>query len=158
MKTKKLFAGKDKDRETLIADTKKVSQQLQKIIENSKQTVIIEGHYAVDVVPDENVKLVFVLRRDPTELKNILEKRCYPEKKIWENLAAEILDVCLYDAISACGTDKVCEINVTGKPVDAVVEEMVQVTENRQQCRVGTVDWLGKLENEGRLENFLKNF
>lgn len=158
VKTENLITGRDEDRETLIADTKKVSQQLQKIIDKSKETVIIEGHYAVDVVPDEKVNLVFVLRRDPAELKNTLEKRCYAEKKIWENLAAEILDICLYDAISACGVDKVCEIDATGKTVEAVVEEMILVLEKKQECRVGTVDWLGKIEKEGQLPKFLKNF
>ena len=99
---------------------------------------------------------VFVLRRDPHEIKNVLEKREYPEKKVWENLAAEILDVCLWDALSACGADKVCEVDVSGKTVETVVEEMVLVLEKKKDCSVGTVDWLGKLEKTGQLGEFLK--
>ena len=34
--------------------------------------------------------------------------------------------------------------------------EVIQVIENRKNCRHGIVDWLKKLENEGQLEEFLK--
>jgi adenylate kinase len=156
VKKQKLITSVDEERKTLIADTEKVSEQLQETLANSEGTIIIEGHYAVDVVPKKDVNTVFVLRRDPRELKGALEKRGYEEKKLWENLAAEILDVCLWDALSACGADKVCEIDASGKTVDAVVEEMMLVLEKRKDCRQGIVDWLGKLENEGQLEGFLQ--
>ena len=158
VKKEKLIVSIDDERETLVADTKKVTKRVQDIISETEGNIIIEGHYVVDVVPKKDVNTVFVLRRDPHELKNVLEKRGYPKKKVWENLAAEILDVCLCDAISACGADKVCEIDVSGKTVETVVEEMVLVLENKQECKIGTVDWLGKLENEGLLEEFLKKF
>jgi len=158
VKKQKLITSVDEERKTLIADTEKVSKQLQEILAKAEGSIIIEGHYAVDVVPKKDVNTVFVLRRDPRELKRALEKRGYEEKKLWENLAAEILDVCLWDALSACGSDKVCEVNVSGKTVEAVVEEMMLVLEKRNECRFGIVDWLGKLENEGRLGEFLRKF
>jgi broad-specificity NMP kinase len=77
---------------------------------------------------------------------------------VWENLAAEILDVCLSDALSACGADKVCEVDVSGKTVDAVVDELLLVLENKTACKVGVVDWLAKLETEGKLDEFMKHF
>jgi adenylate kinase len=158
VKKQKLITGIDENRQTLVADTEKISKQLQQILTKTGGRVIIEGHYAVDVVSKKDVNTVFVLRRDPRELKSALENRGYEEKKLWENLAAEILDVCLWDALSACGSDKVCEIDVSGKTVEAVVEEMLLVLEKREDCRHGIVDWLGKLENEGQLEEFLRNF
>ncbi len=158
VKKEKLIASVDEARRTLIADTEKVSKRMQEILESSEGSIIIEGHYAVDVVSKKDVDTVFVLRRDPTELMGVLEKRGFEGKKIWENLAAEILDVCLLDALSACGADKVCEIDVSGKTVGTVVEEMVMVLEKRKACRSGIVDWLGKLDGEGRLEEFLRDF
>lgn len=158
VKNKKLIIDKDKNRQTLVADTEKATKKLQEILDKSDGGIIIEGHYVVYVVPKKDVNTVFVLRRDPRELKSVLEKRGYIEKKLWENLTAEILDVCLWDALSICGNDKVCEIDVTGKSVDAVVEEMVLVLEKIKESRFGTVDWLGKLENERQLEEFLTNF
>ena len=158
VKKQKLITSVDEERRTLIADTEKVSKQLQEILAKAEASIIIEGHYAVNVVPKKDVNTVFVLRRDPRELKGALEKRGYEEKKLWENLAAEILDVCLWDALSACGSDKVCEVDVSGKTVETVVEEMMLVLEKRRDCRHGIVDWLGKLEDEGQPGEFLRDF
>jgi len=152
----RLISGVDKARETLIADTPRVSKRVQEIIKSSEGDVIIDGHYAVDVVPTKAVHIVFVLRRNPDELKGLMEDRGFKERKLWENLAAEILDVCLWDAVSACGSDKVCEIDVSGKRIEEVVEDMLLTLEGKRKCRVGIVDWLGKLEEEGRLHEFLK--
>jgi adenylate kinase len=158
VREKRLFASVDEARQTLIADTEEVSNHLQEIVKSSKGNIIIEGHYAVDVVPKEEVDTVFVLRRDPSELKEKLEQRGFVGKKLWENLAAEILDVCLLDALVACGEEKVCEIDVSGKSVEEVMEEMIMVLENSKACRSGIVDWLGKLEDEGCLGEFLRDF
>ncbi len=53
---------------------------------------------------------------------------------------------------------KVCEINATDKKAEKIVEEIVAVLEGKKTCIVGRVDWLGRLENEGRLEEFLEDF
>ena len=156
VKAKNLIMGIDKERATLISDTEKVSKHINAILTNTECTLIIDGHYAIDTVPCEQVDTVFVLRRDPRELKKILEKRAYSEKKIWENLAAEILDVCLFDALSACDKNKVCEINCTNKTIEAIVEDIILIVRKKKRCSFGNVDWLGKLEDEGQLE-FLNN-
>jgi adenylate kinase len=154
----RLISGVDKARGTLIADTDRVSKRMQEIIKSSECDVIVDGHYAVDVVPTKDVHMVFVLRRDPSELKNVMENRGFKERKLWENLAAEILDVCLWDAVSVCGSDKVCEIDASGRRIEEVVEDIILMLEGRKKCQVGIVDWLGKLEGEGRLREFLKSF
>jgi len=154
----KLISGVDKARGTLIADTDRVSKRVQEIVRDCKRDVIIDGHYAVNVIPARNVHRVFVLRRDPDELQRWMKDHGFKERKLWENLAAEILDVCLWEAVKACGPNKVCEINVSGKGIEEVVEDMVSVLKRRGKCRVGIVDWLGKLEAEGRLQDFLKDF
>lgn len=156
VKMEHLIIGQDKIRKTLIADTIKVSKRLQQILVKSEKTTIIEGHYAVKVVPEDLISIVFVLRRNPYELKKILEKRGYSENKVNENVASEILDVCLWDAISACGIKKVCEIDTSNKSSDSVVEELILIFEKKHKCNVGIVDWLSKLENEGQLEAFLR--
>lgn len=154
----KLASGLDKTRGTLIADTERVSERVQEIVRGCDRDVVIDGHYAVDVLPAKDVHLVFVLRRDPVELKGAMEKRGFRGRKLWENLAAEILDVCLWDAVRACGSEKLCEIDVSGKRIEEVVKEIVLVLNGKVKRSVGTVDWLGKLEREGRLQDFLKDF
>lgn len=157
VKRENLASGIDKARDSLIADIDKVSRRVQEIINDCDCNVIIDGHYATDVVPSESVDLVFVLRRNPDELKKTMEERRFKEEKIYENLAAEILDVCLVDAISACGSEKVCEIDASGKGIEKVTEDMLLILKGKKKCAVGIVDWLGKLEAEGRLHNFLKD-
>lgn len=158
VKKENLVSGFNKARRTLIADTNKVSERIKEIIKGSNKDVIVDGHYAVDVVPAGDVHLVFVLRRNPDELKRLLEDYGFEGRKLWENLAAEILDVCLWNAVSACGSDKVCEIDVSGREIGEVVEEIVSVLEGKRECEKGVVDWLGKLEKEGRLQDFLNHF
>jgi adenylate kinase len=156
----KLTSGVDKKRETLIADRARLSKRVQQIIRQHRQEkdIIIDGHYATDIVPAKNITKIFVLRRHPEELKKLMEKRGFKERKIWENLVAEILDVCLYDAIKAAGFDKVCELDVTAKIIGEVVSEIVSISDEKKPCTVGVVDWLGKLEQEKRLDEFLKEF
>ncbi len=158
VKREKLWSGVDKTRKTLIADMSKVSKRVQEMIEPSERDIVLDGHYAVDVVPAKNIHIVFVLRREPDELRRSMRKRGFKGKKLKENLAAEVLDVCLYNAVKVCGVEKVCEIDVTYKEADEVVEEVVAVLEGKKACAVRTVDWLGKLEREGRLEEFLEDF
>jgi len=156
----KLTSGVDKKRGTLIADRAKLSKRVQKIMRQhgQDQDIIVDGHYGTDVVPARNITRVLVLRRHPEELKKLMETRGFKGRKLWENLAAEILDVCLYDAIKAVGLDKVCEIDVTGKKTEEVVNDIVSILDAKKPCTVGVVDWLGKLEREKRLSEFLKEF
>jgi adenylate kinase len=149
-----LSCGLDQSRGTLVADTTKLAIYVKEIIMQCKSYVIIDGHFAMDVVAVEDVFLVFVLRRNPVELRTILRRRGYKKPKIAENLAAEILDVCLFDSVKAYGEDKVCEINVSGKNVEDVVREAIDTIKNRKRCRIGIVDWLTRLESEGRLDEF----
>jgi adenylate kinase len=158
VKQEKLWGDIDRTRETLIADMSKVSKRLQEIIAGTEKDVVLDGHYAVDVVPASNVHKVFVLRREPTELRRSMLEKGFKNRKLKENLAAEVLDVCLYNAVKACGVEKVCEIDVSGKEIKEVTEEIVAVLEGKKPCSVGIVDWLGKLEDEGRLEEFLEDF
>ncbi|HML01803.1 MAG TPA: adenylate kinase family protein [Candidatus Bathyarchaeia archaeon] len=153
-----LVTGKDQVRGTSIADMDKVAERVKEIVAHSECDVVLDGHYAVNVVPKDGVKRVFVLRRDPEELKPVMEARGWGGLKLWENLACEILDVCLSDAVEAVGAEKVCEVDVTRRSVEDVVAEIVEVLENKRKCFVGVVDWLTYLEMQGRLDEFLKDF
>ena len=155
--TENLVSGKDKKRASIIIDEDKMQKRLGEIIANSKETnIVIDGHYAVNVVPTNLVTCVFVLRRDPVELRERMEQSGFSEKKLFENLASEILDVCLVDALNLIDQRKVCEIDITGKTVDDVVKEVQHLLSNLDSCHVGIVDWLGKLEKEGLLEQYLR--
>lgn len=152
-----LIQEKDEQRNTLIVDEERMKKRISEIVkESAKDNIIIDGHYAANVVPQEHVSYVFVLRRDPVELRKLMEQSGFSENKIWENLASEILDVCLVDILNLHGTDKVCELDVSGKTVEESVKAMLDVLGGFKKCYVGVVDWLGKLEKEGILDQYLK--
>jgi adenylate kinase len=155
-KTYALTLGEDKERKTTIIDEKKMRRKLAKTISGSdKAILVIDGHYASAVTPRNLVTKVFVLRRNPKELKKFMEKCSYEGAKLWENLSAEILDVCLVEAIQS-HEGKVCELDVTGKAVEEVVNEILEILEKGKKCYVGFVDWLGMLEREGLTDEYLK--
>ena len=142
-------------RDTVVADLKKLSRSVRDILKKSMSCVVVEGHYAPDVVLKSLMPYVFVLRRDPEKLKAEFEARSYDERKISENLASEILDVCLVNAIRKHGWERVDEIDVSEMRVEDVVDEILKVLDGRRNCRAGVVDWLSKLEEDGRLDKVL---
>jgi adenylate kinase len=152
-----LISGKDEERDSIIVDENRMRHKIREIIEGCDQNnIVIDGHYAVSVVPKKFVTYVFVLRRDPVELRKFMEQCGFSGRKLWENLASEILDVCLVDALNIHEKEKVCELDVTGKSVKEVISEILDVLDGHKECHVGVVDWLGKLESEGLLGEFLK--
>ncbi len=155
-KTFGLTLEEDKERKTIIINEEKMRTQLVETINAADNVnIVIDGHYASSVVPTEMVTKVFVLRRNPKELKKFMEKCGYVGTKMWENLSAEILDVCLIEAIQE-QQGKVCELDITGKTVEEVVIEILDVLEKGKKCYSGIVDWLGMLEREGLTDQYLK--
>ena len=152
-----LVLGKDRRRKTVIVDEVGIKRKIRNIIkESQKKDIIIDGHYAASVVPKELATYVFVLRRDPVELKKMMEKRGYSERKLAENLSSEILDVCLMEALNVRGAARICELDATGKNSQEVLKEILTILRDSSKCCVGIVDWLGKLEAQALTDKYLK--
>ncbi len=152
-----LVLGEDQKRHTTIIDEDKMRSKLDEIIEHSeKPDVIIDGHYAAAVAPKDKVTRVFVLRRNPVQLREFMTKCGYNEPKLRENLASEILDVCLVEALRDQDQKRVCELDVTDRTVEETVEDILAILESRKNCRAGGIDWLGMLETQGVLDEYLK--
>jgi broad-specificity NMP kinase len=152
-----IVLGKDERRESIIVDEGRLRREIRRIIGACNESdVIVDGHYAARVVPEELGTHVFVLRRDPVELRKLMERCGFSGRKLWENLASEILDVCLYDALSVYREEKICELDISSKSVKETVCEMLDILSGSKECHIGVVDWLGKLESEGLLEEYLR--
>ena len=152
-----LTLGKDKKRNTIIIDEKRMKRKISQIIKTStSNNIIIDGHYAAHVVPDKLATNVFVLRRNPTELRKLMQRKHYTDTKLWENLAAEILDISLIDALNAYSSEKTCELDITGKTLKQNLTTILNVLNSKEKCYTGIVDWIGKLETEGILQDYLK--
>ena len=76
------------------------------------------------------------------------------EKKIKENVLAEILDVCLIDATERQSLEKLIEVDTTDKDVEETVNEILERLKEGNG-KIGTIDWLKKIEFEGRLKDYL---
>lgn len=84
--------GRDPERDTLIVDEHKVVAALEKALRKNSR-VVIDGHFSHELSP-KFVEKCYVTRTKLPELKARLENRKYSEKKIRENLDAEIFDTC----------------------------------------------------------------
>jgi adenylate kinase len=152
-----LALGEDKKRKTTIIDEEKMRKKISETIDTAeKLTIIIDGHYAPAVVPKRYATRIFVLRRNPIELRKFMEKSGFRGAKLWENLASEILDACLVEALREHAKEKLCELDVTGKTVENVTREIITILDDRKKCLVGCVDWLGMLEKENITDEYLK--
>ena len=155
-KTHNLTSGEDEERHTTIIDEAAMRLKLAESIAQAETDVIVDGHYAAAVTPTELTTQVFVLRRNPKELKTFMQNCGFDEPKLYENLAAEILDNCLVEALQFhTEPGKVCEFDATSKTVEELVGEILEVLETGI-CYGSFVDWLGLLEEEGVLDQYLK--
>lgn len=148
-----LITGWDEDRVTAMADLEGVRQRLTRIHDASEEPLVVEGHFAADVVPSEAASFIFVLRRAPWVLKEELEARGYGKGKVEENVEAELLDVCLVDAIEAYRPDRICEVDTTGQTLEDVVKEILRIVKGDAECCHGQIDWLGHAKSKRLLED-----
>ncbi|MEM2039294.1 MAG: adenylate kinase family protein [Zestosphaera sp.] len=137
-----LYVGVDEARGSFVVDEERLVKKLTELLSESKSDVIIDSHYG-EIIPDELVKIIFVLRLNPVILYERLVSRGWSEEKVKENVEAEILGVCTYNAVNEHTESKVCEIDVTNKGVGEVVEEILSILNNIRKCEVW-VDWLSQ--------------
>ena len=151
----RLTVGYDKKRKCFIADFKKISEKISKVMKKlGKRTTILDGHYAVLVAEPSMIEYVFVLRCNPEELETRLKNRRYLKKKMAENVMAEILGACLSDAIVVCGREKVYQIDVTQKSPDEVVSDIIGILDKKGEG-VENIDWISEMEKNGKIERLL---
>jgi len=144
----------DKPRDTGIVDEDCLVEAIIDVIDARDDSLIIEGHY-IDLVPSSEVKIAVILRTHPEILKKRLTERNYSVDKIEENVESEVFGVCQMDAIQAFGEDIVIEIDTSEVSVDDVVSTIIRNLDKMSQPL--RFDWMSLLEEEGRLDDFVKN-
>jgi len=106
---------------------------------SEKYSIIIEGHLS-HYFPQAD--LVVVFRTEPNILKVRLQKREWKETKILENLEAEALDICTWEAHQVHGS-KVHEIETTNITPEEAVNIILEVIEGNKSFPVGEIDFSG---------------
>lgn len=101
IKKERWFDSFDKENDCVVVDEKKLAKNLKKMIskfkKQGKKGLIIDSHIA-QCLPKSMVDLCIVLKCELKELRKRLTKRKYHEKKIMDNLEAEIFKVCEEEA------------------------------------------------------------
>ncbi len=151
-----LLESYDEFRDTYIIREELLVNLLDNIISNSKTPVIIDSHYG-ELVPSHHVAIAIVLRIHPEELLRRLLKgrRWWTPKKIAENVAAELTGSCTNNAITAYGSEKVCEVDVTGLTAIEMTRKVMNIIKGVAPC-VTNIDWLGRRVSTGVLEFIAK--
>ncbi|MGC8947850.1 MAG: AAA family ATPase [Thermoprotei archaeon] len=137
-----LFLEYDNSRNSYIIDIEKVKYKIRNLLKG-KNNAIIDTHI-VDIVP-KNIDLVIVFRLNPIKLLNILKLREYSEKKIAENVEAELLGICASDAYRRFH-DKVFELDVTDKKFNEI--EQFIISASKKIIKNQEIDWLTLLNNK----------
>jgi adenylate kinase len=110
IKEYRLYSSYNKKLKSYLVNVKKLNKFLINLIKNSKNNLVLDSHLT-HYLPSKYVDLCYVTKCDLKTLKKRLEKRRYSKEKIRENLDAEILDVCLIEALE--NKHKVKVINTT---------------------------------------------
>ena len=148
---KKLYVEYDTGRNTFVVDEERVREYLRGLAEECR-LIVVDSHYG-EISPRELVDKIIVLRLDPVELERRLRERGWGENKVKENIQAEILGVSTINALEEQGEEKVFEINVTGRSLEEVLNEALNIVEGRRKKRE-FIDWFS-IKTFDELERYL---
>jgi adenylate kinase len=151
----RLYSGVDRRRETRIIDVRKARAKIRKLVDSASFPLIIDTHHPEGIVPNNAVRMVFVLRCDPSILAQRLRKRKWSREKITENVMSEILDYCFINARSYYANRRVIQLDTSRASVQRSVSiaKSILAGERPPTCRV---DWLTKVSKSSSLSNYLK--
>ncbi len=116
-KQRKLFCGYDRKRGVNVVDTGKLEKEVLRI-SGKGENIILESHYS-HLLPCD---AIVVLRTNPGELRTRMEKAGWFPEKIEENIEAEIMEICLSEALET--GKRVMEVDTTGKTPEKVAREI----------------------------------
>ena len=158
--SEKLIINYDIERETSVINEKKLVRYVIKLIEHYNKLdlefLIIESHFS-DIVPGQYIDYVIILRCDPDELSIRLKKRGYKNEKIRENVQSEILGNSANYFLNKQLNKPILEIDTTNNSVDVITKTITKILTGKVDVNeyiIGKIDWLEKLSQEDRLEQF----
>ena len=131
---KDIIIGYDRKRKTRIIDEKKFARFIEEMLK--KKELIVDSHLSHFINP-RFTKICIILRCNPKELEKRLKKKRYNKEKIRENVEAEILGICTYEAIK--NKHKVCEIDTSKKKANDVVKEIIDLMKGKKKTQL--VKW-----------------
>ena len=140
---KHLYTGIDDVREYKIVDMDALFEELNDITRKNDKSnyIIIEGHLSHFY---EYSDVVIVLRANPDVLKKRMGVKGWKEAKINENIEAETIGICSYEAYQIHG-EKVNEIDTSNISPQDVSNMIIDIINGEKEFPVGNVDFLDYL-------------
>jgi adenylate kinase len=134
----------DRKRGTRVVSLKGLRQALREYAARADDGMVIDSHIALETGSDPIFVRAIVLRCDPLILERRLKHRRWPKSKIGENLLAEILDVCFWEAVRSYGRNRILEIDATRKRPSDILQLIMRDLQKRRRRiqRHSKVDWL----------------
>lgn len=132
----------DEARDTSVVDMDAINEAVSKIVAESDNPVILDGHYAQDVLDPEQIEKVVILRKQPWDLKTMLEEREYHGEKVWENLEAEIMGVITVQSAEIYPPEKLVEVDTSEKTITETVEEITATINIKENTKFDPIDWV----------------
>ena len=136
----------DVERDTKVVDMDALGSAVRDIIEKSVSPVIIDGHYAHELIEEQVISFLFVLRRRPWDLKSVLEARQYSSDKVWENLESEIIGVITGEALELIPSSKVIEVDISDQSPQETVNQIQRLIEGGAAPGNPIIDWVAHPE------------
>ncbi|MCD7781595.1 MAG: adenylate kinase family protein [Methanosphaera sp.] len=134
-----LDMGIDDERGYRIVDTEAMIPIIDNIRNsNPEDDIVFEGHLAHDY---PNADCVIILRCNPDVLSLRLDSRGWSDKKVQENISAEILGICTSEAYETYG-DNISEIDTSNLSIDEVVDDIMGIISGSKSYPAGQVDYL----------------
>jgi len=143
---KNLYMGLHPEKRYLEVDLNALKKEIKRIVTKSPKKdfwVIVEGHLSHYI---SNANLVLVLRANPHVLEERLRSRGWTDAKIRENLEAEALDVCTWEAFHIHG-DIVQELDTSTLSPEEAVKIILKIINGKTSFSVGEVDFSEYLES-----------
>lgn len=142
---KHLYNGHDEEKGYKVVDLDDLSTEIRNIIEDKKEGhVIVEGHLAHTFKNNEMVDLVIVLRAKPDILRKRLNKRKWSGSKVQENIEAEALDICTFEAVEMYG-EIVNELDTSDIGMEEVADLIIEVVKGKKYFPPGNLNFLEDL-------------
>jgi broad-specificity NMP kinase len=149
----KLYSGYDEERRAPIADVKRLRQEVRSLIARPEsKVVLLDGHYAHDLVGDTTTFGVFVMRFHPVRLYR-RSLRLYDIRKAKENCLSEFLGTIAFEARKS--HSRVADVDCTGLPVSKVASKLTRLLSKRRFPRTPPIDWTKRLD-DGSVRRFLR--
>ncbi len=145
----------DERRKTRIVSVSRLRSSITSLARRTNRGLVIDSHIVFKTASFPRLERVIVLRCNPVVLERRLKRKRWPNRKVSENLLAEILDICLWDAVQKYGWRRISEIDTTNERPSRVVHLAILDLKERRIQKQPRVQWLSSLERQRLLTDYL---